>query len=304
MNMKVFVAGATGAIGKPLIERLTKAGHEVTGMTRSTEEADRLRQLGADSVEVDAFDRGAVWSAIERVKPEIVIDELTSLPKSPADLGKALPRDIKLRIEGGGNLFAAADALGVQRYIQLSSGFYLAANHALADESALMRVDAPGGIGASASMYAELERRVLGSPRMSGCALRYGFFYGPGTWYWTDGAVARQVKNAEVPIVGGGTAVWSFVHVDDAAAATVAALNADPGVYNVVDDDPLPVNRWLPAFARWIGAPEPDTVSDNNAATSVGAEGVYSHTQLTGASNAKAKAVLGFEPRPLAWKDD
>src|SRR3954470_11099788 len=220
--MKVFVAGASGAIGRSLIEQLTREGHEVTGMIRSASGADRLRQLGAEPVQVDAFDRDAVRAALERAKPIVVIDELTSLPKRPADLAKALPADRKLRLEGGGHLFAAAEELCVQRYIQQSSGFYLAAQDGLADESAPLRVDAPGGIRASSTMYTELEKRVLGSSRLDGIALRYGFFYGPRTWYWTDGAAAEQVKRQEVPVIGGGTGVWSFVHVEDAAAATVA----------------------------------------------------------------------------------
>jgi nucleoside-diphosphate-sugar epimerase len=283
--MKAFVAGASGAIGRSLVVRLTRAGHEVTGMVRSAEGAGPLRQLGAEAVQVDAFDRDAVRAALERVKPAVVIDELTSLPRSPLDVAKALPADRRLRIEGGGNLFAAAEALGVQRYIQQSSGFYLAARDGLADESAPMRIDASGGVGASSTMYAELERRVLGSSRVGGTVLRYGFFYGPGTWYWTDGATAEQVKRREVPVIGGGTGVWSFVHVDAAAAATVAALAAEPGVYNVVDDDPEPVARWLPAFARWVGAPEPAWVSAEDAVEQAGAEGVYSQTRLTGATN-------------------
>jgi 2-alkyl-3-oxoalkanoate reductase len=299
--MKVFVAGASGAIGRPLIERLTRDGHEVTGMIRRAEGADRLRQLGAEPVQVDAFDRDAVRAALERAQPAVVIDELTSLPKSPADLAKALPADRRLRIEGGGNLFAAAEELGVQRYIQQSSGFYLAAQDGLADESAPLRVDAPGGIRASSTMYAELEKRVLNASRLRGIALRYGFFYGPGTWYWTDGAVAEQVKRREIPIIGGGEGVWSFVHIEDAAAATVAALNAEPGVYNVVDDHPEPVARWLPAFACWVGAPEPPKMSTGNAIEQAGAEAVYYQTQLTGASNRKAKTALAFNPRPLVW---
>lgn len=300
--MKIFVSGASGVIGRPLIERLTANGHEVTSMARSPEGAERLRQLGARPVNIDAFDRDAVWRALEEAEAEVVIDELTSLPRNPAELGRALPADSKLRIEGGGNLFAAAESLGVRRYIQQSSVFYLEANAGLADELASMRINAPGGTGASARMYAELERRVLGSSRMSGTALRYGFFYGPGTWYWNDGAVGEQTRHGEASIVGGGTAVWSFVHVEDAAAATVAAVEAEPGIYNIVDDDPEPVNQWLPAFARWVGGPEPDPISSDDAMALVGAEGVYAHTELTGASNAKARAVLGFEPRPPAWK--
>lgn len=289
--MKVFVAGASGAIGRPLIEQLMRNGHEVTGMIRSASGADRLRQFGAEPVQINAFDSTAVRAAVERAEPEVVIDELTSLPKNPADLLNALPADRKLRIEGGGNLFAAARELGVGRYIQQASGFYLAAQDGFADESAPLR-DGPGRVEPSVTMYRELEERVLGFPRRGGIAMRYGFFYGPGTWYWTDGELAQQV------IVGEGNGLWSFVHVEDAAAATVAALNAKPGVYNIVDDDPLPVNEWLPAFARWVGAPEPNRISAEQA----GPEFTYYHTQLNGASNHKAKSVLSFNPRPLIWK--
>jgi nucleoside-diphosphate-sugar epimerase len=179
--MKVFAAGATGAIGDPLIEQLVRAGHEVTGLTRSAEGADRLQQLGAEPALVDIFDRDAVRSVLERAKPSVVIDTMTSPPKSPAELGNAQAADRKLRLEGGGNLFAAAEKLRVERYIHMSSGFYLAAQDRLADESAPLRVDAPGSIGASSTMYAELEKRVLGCSQIGGIALRYGFFYGPRT---------------------------------------------------------------------------------------------------------------------------
>jgi 2-alkyl-3-oxoalkanoate reductase len=182
----------------------------------------------------------------------------------------------------------------------MSSGFYLAAQDGSADESARLRVDAPGSIGASSTMYAELEERVLGSSQIGGIALRYDFFYGPRTWYWTDGAVAEQVKRQEAPIMSNGKGVWSFVHVEDAAAATVA-LNAEPGVYNVVDDDPEPVGRWLPAFAHWVGAPEPTKIGEEEASKQAGPEAVYHHTQLSGASNRKAKVALAFNPRPLIW---
>lgn len=301
-SMKVFVSGSSGAIGRPLIEQLTRKGYEVTGMIRSALGADRLRHLGVQPVQVDAFDRAGVRIAIERAEPDVVIDEITSLPKSPVDLAKALPADRRLRLEGGGNLLAAAEELGVRRYIQQSSGFYLDAQDGLADESAPLRVDAPDNIRESSTMYAELESRVLSSSCLEGTALRYGFFYGPGTWYWTDGAVAELVKERQIPVIGGGLGVWSFVHVEDAAAATVAAIDAEPGIYNVVDDDPEPLARWLPAFARWVGAPEPDQVSAEAALAKVGSEGVYYHTRLSGASNRKAKIVLNFTPRPLIWK--
>jgi nucleoside-diphosphate-sugar epimerase len=157
-------------------------------------------------------------------------------------------------------------------------------------------------IGDSARAFSEYESRVLGSPTLFGIVLRYGFFYGPGTWYRPDGVVAEQVRKREPAIIGEGNAVWSFVHIDDAIAATVASLTAEPGIYNVVDDDPLPVSEWLPAFARWVDAPEPPRVSDETALETAGAEAVYYHRSLTGASNGRAKEKLGFAPRPLLWK--
>lgn len=299
--MKVFVAGATGAIGRPLIEALNRAGHRVTAMVRSRAEAEQVRRLGADPVLADALEKAAVEAALRQARPDAVIDELTHLPTDPAGLDAALPADSRLRLEGGGNVFAAAEALGVRRYLQQSCGFYLQAVDALADEQAPLRLDAPSGIGMSARMYAELEQRVLGASRVEGTALRYGFFYGPSTWYWNDGAVAEQVRRGEAPIVGGGTAVWSFVHVGDAARATVSALDAAPGIYNIVDDDPQPVSRWLPAFADWVGAGRPAAMSAETAAKQAGDEVVYLQTALTGASNAKAKRDLGFSARPLVW---
>ena len=172
-----------------------------------------------------------------------------------------------------------------------------------ADESAGMAVDASPGVAAHARSYAELESRVLTAGGVDGVALRYGFFYGPGTWYRPDGAAADRVRRREMAILGDGSAVWSFVHVDDAVAATVSALTAEPGVYNVVDDDPLPVVRWLPDFARWVGAPEPPRVSLADALATAGEEAVYYHMSLTGASNRRAKEKLRFTPRPLVWKD-
>jgi 2-alkyl-3-oxoalkanoate reductase len=163
-----------------------------------------------------------------------------------------------------------------------------------------LAVDALGSVGQSTNMYAELEQRVLNSS-MEGIALRYGFFYGPGTWYWPDGSAAEQVRRSESPIVGDGNAVWSFVHVEDAAVATVAALTAEPGIYNITDDYPSPVSQWLPAFATWLGAPAPPHLTVEQAREAAGEEAVFYGTRLAGASNAKARNLLGFRPRRLAW---
>jgi nucleoside-diphosphate-sugar epimerase len=301
--MKVFVAGATGAIGLPLVRVLCALGHEVTGMTRAGRAVDRLRELGARVSHADAFDAEAVRAAIAAAAPDVVIDQMTWLPASPADVLTSLPNDTRLRREGGANLIAAARAAGVKRFVLQSRGFYLDAPAGrLADETARFRSDAPGEVGHAARAMAENEAQLLATPALAGVALRYGFFYGPGTWYRPDGAVAELVKNGASTIIGDGNAVWSFVHLDDAVAATVAALTAEPGMYNVVDDDPLPVAEWLPAFARWVGAPEPPRLGLEDAMRTAGEEAVYYHTRLTGAANARAKAKLGFTPRPLLWK--
>lgn len=301
--MKIFIAGATGAVGLPLVRVLLTLGHEVTGMTRPGRGLDRLRELGAEVSFADAFDPEAVHKAIEAAAPDVVIDQLTWLPANPADIIKAMPDDTRLHREGGANLLAAAEKLGVRRYIMQSRGFYLEAPAGeLADETAKLRYDAPGEIGESTRTIGAYEDRGLASRSVDGVVLRYGFFYGPGTWYRPDGAIADQVRKGQSAIIGEGDAVWSFVHIDDAIAATVASLTGEPGVYNIVDDDPLSVAEWLPAFARWVDAPEIPRVSVEDGLRSAGEEAVYYHTRLTGASNSRAKAQLGFSPRPLLWK--
>jgi len=233
----------------------------------------------------------------------VVIDQLTRLPANPADIIKSMPSDTRLHREGGGNLLAAAEAFGVKRYVLQSRGFYLNAPAGkLADERTKLRYDAPGEIGKSTRVIGAYEDRVLASRALNGVVLRYGFFYGPGTWYRPDGAVAEQVRKREAAIIGEGNAVWSFVHIDDAIAATIASVTAEPGIYNVVDDDPLAVSEWLPSFARWVDAPGPPRLSAEEARKIAGEEVVYYHTKLTGASNSRAKAKLGFAPRPLLWK--
>jgi nucleoside-diphosphate-sugar epimerase len=299
--MKVFVAGATGAIGRPLVAELVRQGYAVTGMARSEASTQGLKELGAEVALVDALDAAAVEEAVRKSGAEAVIDQLTSLPKNPADMAAARATDRKLRIEGGGNLHRAALACGVRRYVQQSSGFFLAPGEGLADESVGMAVDASPGVAFHARSYAELEARVLAPGPLEGVALRYGFFYGPGTWYSPEGACADQARRQEIPIVGEGEGVWSWVHVVDAAHATVAALTAPPGVYIVVDDDPSPVNVWLPAFARSVGAPPPPQITEEQARAATGEDAIYYGTKLRGASNAKAKKTLRFTPRRLEW---
>ena len=247
--MKIFVAGASGAIGKPVISSLIAEEHEVTGLTQSTAGATRLREQGAQASIANALDAQALNDAVRSTSPEIVINQLTSLPKNPADMPKAAAGDARLRLEGGGNLLRASQSLGVRRYIQQSSALFLTADHGLANEQSPLAVNATVGIAASARMYTELEQRLTTATAIEAVILRYGFFYGPGTWYAPDGGHANIVRQHQYPIVGHGSAVWSWIHIDDAAEATVAALSFIAGIYDIVDDDPSEVRVWLPAFA-------------------------------------------------------
>ncbi len=299
--MNVFVAGASGAIGQPLIAELIRKGHTVTGMTHSEAGAKRLRGYGVEIAIANALDKDEVEAALRASDAEAVIDELTVIPKTPSELPAYAARDQKLRIEGGGHLHRAALACGVRRYIQQSSGFFLDAKGALADESSPLAVNASPLIAGYAQMYAHLEHRVLESS-IEGVVLRYGFFYGPNTWYDPDGGgTADQVRKQQFPVIEGGEAKWSFVHIEDAAQATVAALTAHPGKYVVVDDDPSPVGVWLPRFASFVGAPAPPVTTVEQARQSAGDDAVYYQTKLSAASNAKARRELHFTPRRLQW---
>lgn len=299
--MRIFVAGASGAIGRPLVAELARRGHEVTGMTHSEAGARHLADMGAAVARVSVFDAAAVEHALTDAGAEVVIDELTSLPKDPSGMAAAAPGDRKLRIEGGGNLLRAAMACGVRRYIQQASGFFLEAGSGLADESAGLAVNASPRVAMHARTYAELEARVLNAGKMEGVVLRYGFFYGPGTWYHPEGASADQARRQEIPVIGDGGGVWSWVQIEDAAVATADVLAAPPGVYNIVDDDPSPVAVWLPAFARFVGAPPPPRITEEQALASAGGDAVYYGTKLRGASNQKAKETFAFAPRRLEW---
>ena len=298
--MKVFVAGATGAIGQPLIAELIAEGHTVTGMTHSEAGARRLRAAGVDVAIADALNGDAVERVLRAAHAEVVIDELTAIPRTPSELPAHAHIDQKLRIEGGDNLHRAALACGVRRYIQQSSGFFLDAKESLADESSPLALNASPGIAKYAQMYAYLEQRALESS-IEGVALRYGFFYGPNTWYNPDGGAADEIRKRLFPVIEGGKAKWSFVHIEDAARATVAALTANPGKYVVVDDDPSLVSVWLPRFASFIGAPPPPFTTTEQAQQVAGEDAVYHQTRLSGASNAKAKRELDFTPRRLEW---
>jgi nucleoside-diphosphate-sugar epimerase len=304
--MRVLLAGATGAIGCPLIRGLKQHGHSVFGLVRSAkspESTHMLTEMGAEALIGDALDAASVRAAIARVRPDAVINQLTSLPRhyTPAEMKAAAERDTRIRREGNANLLAGMRESGVRRYVLQSSAFWYAAGPGLADESLPLAVDASPGVAAGAHTYVELESTAFRVSEIDSVAMRYGFFYGPGTWFTNAGDMGEQVRGQQVPVIGAGQGVASFVHIEDAASATVTALECAPGAYNIVDDHPSQQRVWLPAFARACGAPEPLQITEQEALAISGADSVYYATRLRGASNEKARHELNFRPRPLEW---
>jgi nucleoside-diphosphate-sugar epimerase len=304
--VRVFVAGATGAIGRPLLPRLIAAGHEVTGMTRSEEKAEAVRAAGARAVFCDVFDEQAVRAAMTQARPEAVVHQLTAFPDRfdfrDKDLYTATNR---LRGEGTRILLGAAEAAGARRMVAQSVAFLYRPEGGWVKSEDDPPIEAgPEGFGEAVETILGLERAVTGSSELEGLVLRYGFFYGPGTVYGEGGSSAEDVRKRRFPVVGGGTGTFSFVHVDDAAQATVAAVERGaPGVYNVVDDEPAPMKEWLPAYAESFGAKKPLRAPAWIARLAAGRAAADFATQLRGASNAKAKRELGWEPRWASWRE-
>jgi 2-alkyl-3-oxoalkanoate reductase len=301
--MRILIAGASGAIGRALVRRLRANQHEVFAPIQSHGSAAVLKEIGAEPVIADALDAAAVKAAVGQIRPDAVINELTSLPRhyTPAEMKAAAKRDRNLRVEGNINLLAVLRDAGVRRYLLQSSGFWYAPGPGPADESVPLVSSASPGVEAGARTYRDLEARASATPGIEFVALRYGFFYGPGTWYTREGDMGDQVRQQQVPIIDEGQGVYSFVHIDDAAGATAAALRCPPGAYNIVDGNPSPQHVWLTAFARAAGAPAPPRVSEEEALRTSGPDAVYYATRLRGASHEKARRELGFRPRPLEW---
>jgi nucleoside-diphosphate-sugar epimerase len=295
--VRIFVAGASGAIGRPLVRQLIEAGHEVTGMTRSN--ADRVRQLGATPAVADALDAEAVRTVVAEAQPDVVINELTDLdrPLNPRKYAEWLEGTNRLRTDGTRNLIEAARAAGARRFISQSVAFaYDFAPGVKTEESPLT-----GMGGEMAAAVADLERQTLAAPE--GIVLRYGFFYGPGTSYGRQGQQIEMVRKRRMPIVGGGNGRFPFIHVDDAASATAAATErCAPGIYNIVDDEPAAGRDWIPYLADLVGAPKPMRVPTFIAKIVAGPMVGFA-TRLQPVSNAKAKAELGWQPRFASWRE-
>jgi 2-alkyl-3-oxoalkanoate reductase len=304
--VRIFVAGASGAIGRPLVRQLAAARHEVTGTTRRDERAGEIRSAGAEAAICDALDAEALIAAVRSARPEVVVHELTALPWSfdfrDAALYEATNR---VRREGTRNLVAAARAAGARRMVAQSiAAVYAATPGWVKDEDAPVMSRAPGAFGPALDAIYDLERQVLGAADIEGLVLRYGFFYGPGTQYGHDGYYAAEARRRRLPVVGRGEGMVSFIHVDDAAAATAAACERGaPGTYNIVDDDPAAMREWVPAYAAALGAKRPRRVPVFVARLVGGKAGATLATQTRGASNEKAKRELGWRPFYASWRE-
>jgi nucleoside-diphosphate-sugar epimerase len=307
--MDVFVAGATGALGKQLVPMLVAEGHEVTGMTRTPSKQDMIRELGGRPVVADALDPEAVAQAVAEAEPEVVIHQLTAIDmeRFGRSLDKTFALTNRLRTEGTDHLLAAAKAAGARRFIAQSfAGWpFERTGGPIKTEEDPLQASPPKTISETLGAIEYLEAAVTGAEAIEGLALRYGGFYGPGTSLAVnpDGKQVEMVRKRRLPIVGNGAGIWSLVHIHDAAAATAAAVErGEPGVYNVVDDDPVPVSVALPELAEAIGAKPPRRIPRWLGRLLAGEGMTVMMTEVRGASNAKAKRELGWEPRYPSWR--
>ena len=306
--MKVFVAGATGALGKQLVPMLVANGHDVVGMTRTAAKCDQLRSAGAQPVVADALDADAVARAVGETQPDVIVHQLTAIP--PKINMRRFEREFaltnRLRTEGTDHLLAAGQAVGVKRFVaQSNAGLYARTGGPIKREDAPLDHDPPPAMRQGLTAIRHLEAAVTDALWTDGLVLRYGWFYGPGTSIALDppGSQIELIRKRQLPIVGEGTGVWSFIHVEDAATASVAAVEGGPaGIYNVVDDEPATVSEWVPALAAAVGAKPPRRVPRWIGRLAAGEWAVVAMTEIRGASNDAAKRELGWQLRYPSWR--
>ena len=312
--MKIFVAGATGVLGRVLVPQLVAGGYEVVGMTRSASKQDLVRSLGARPVVADALDPDAVAQAVGSAEPEVIVHQLTALSGEMSardmrhpDRSFAVTVTNRLRTEGTDHLLAAGRAVGARRFVAQSFGAFRfgRVGGPVQTEADPVDLDPPAAVRAQLAGILHVERAVPTIEWGEGLVLRYGAFYGPGTAISLapDAVMAALIRKRRFPIVGAGGGVWSHVHIDDAAAATVAAVDhGQPGIYNVVDDEPAPVREWLPALASALDAKPPRRIPRWLGRLAAGEPATLMMTEARGASNEKAKRELGWQLRYPSWR--
>ena len=300
--MRIFVAGASGAIGRRLVPQLVESGHEVVATTRSREKIDQLRRLGAVPVLLDGLDGPGVAEAVARAKPTVIVHQMTALAGMDdlRNFDRGFATTNELRTRGTDHLLTAAQAAGVRRFVVQSYTGWPNAREGgpVKTEQDPLDPRPPKAQSETLAAMRYMEEAVLDAP-VEGMILRYGSFYGPGA----SDPLVELIRKRKFPIVGGGEGVWSWIHIDDAAAATVAAVErGSPGIYNIVDDDPAPVADWLPYLAEAIGAKPPRRVPVWIGRLAAGEVGVSMMTRVRGSSNAKAKHELEWQPVWKSWR--
>jgi nucleoside-diphosphate-sugar epimerase len=303
--MRVFVAGATGAVGKQLVPRLVEAGHEVYGMTRSESKQAMLDELGALPVVADALDPDQVVEAVGRVRPDVIVHQLTALGGvGMRSLKRGAALTNRLRTEATDHLLSAGQAVGVRRFVAQSNfALYERTGGPVKSEEDPLDPAPPGKLGEGLAALRHLEQAVLDARWTEGIVLRYGGFYGPGTNMSPGGELFEMVRKRRFPLIGDGGGVWSFIHIADAAAATMTAVeHGTRGVYNIVDDEPAQVAEWLPVLAEKLGAKKPRHVPRFVVRLFAGQAGVVMMTDARGASNAKSKRELDWHPAYPSWR--
>jgi nucleoside-diphosphate-sugar epimerase len=305
--MKIFLAGGSGVIGWLLVPALVAAGHEVTVISKRKDGADAMAAQGAQAVIGDVLDADRLTHLVGAARPEAVIQHLTSIPQdvNPRNTEAAYAREGRTGAQGSANLLAAAKAAGARRYLAQNVCYmYAATGPSVVGEDAPLATDVPGPYGQLIRAHAAKERHIIDSTELEGLVLRTGFWYGPGTSFASGGYTAQKVRRRRYPVIGDGAGVFSFVHIHDVVAATIAALGQGaPGVYNVCDDDPAPVREWLPLYARALHAPAPRHVPLWLGRLLVGPYGVVQATQMRGASNHKAREQLGWTLKYATWRE-
>lgn len=297
--MNIFVAGGSGAIGRFLIPRMAQAGHAVTVLTRSAAKARAIEAMGARAVVGDVFDSTALEALVAAASPEIVMHQLTAFGAKDAD---PLAETIRIRTEGTCNLVKAAQAAGARRLVTQSISFICRPTGAAStDERTPLHLQGPGAVGQLAQAVAELEQRTLDSG-LEAAVLRYGWFYGPGTNFDPADTIPAAIRKGRMPLVGDGGSTYSFIGLADAAAATMQALGQGSGIYNIVDDEPAPLREWLPFAAQLLNAPQPSTMPAGLAQQKLGEMMFYILGQQSGASNAKARRELAWQPATPTWR--
>jgi nucleoside-diphosphate-sugar epimerase len=305
--MRVLVGGATGAIGKQLVPRLVAAGHEVSGMTRSESKQSMLEEMGAVALVADALDPDQVAAAVGRAKPDVIVHQLTAISTfDPRHFDRDFALTNRLRTEGTDHLLSAGQAVRVRRFVAQSycAWPYARTGGAVKAEEDPLDPSPVPDMRESLAAIRHLENAVLDADWTEGIVLRYGAYYGPGTSMSAGGEQFEMIRKRKFPVVGDGGGVWSFIHIADAAEATVAAVeHGRPGVYNVADDDPAPVAEWLPALAHTLGAKKPMRVPRFIGRLFAGDAGTVMMTEIRGASNAKAKRELAWRPTHPSWRE-